>query len=179
METGPVRQIVAIHHVFDAVGMPHAFGGALALAWCTERARGTVDVDVNVFVPVDAPHAVLAALPEGVVSTTSRSRPAAPRRPGACVVGKTPIDLFLNTTEFHEQVAGRARREPFMGEMLPFLACDDLAVFKAFFNRSKDWVDLEEMVKMSSIDAAAVLGTLTLYLGGDDERIARLRELVR
>ena len=34
----------------DDARIPHAFGGALALAWCTQRARGTIDIDVNVFV---------------------------------------------------------------------------------------------------------------------------------
>ncbi len=62
--------------------------------------------------------------------------------------------------------------------MVPYLACDDLAVFKAFFNRTKDWADLEAMIEADRLDATAVLGTLTLYLGGDDERIARLRDLV-
>ena len=41
--------------------------------------------------------------------------------------------------------ASRARWEDFDGEQLPFLACPDLAVFKAFFSRTRDWADLEEM----------------------------------
>ena len=32
-------KIVAVHEALDAAGLSHAFGGALALAWCTERAR--------------------------------------------------------------------------------------------------------------------------------------------
>src|SRR5437773_11210415 len=48
--TGLADKILAIHDAFDAVRLPHAFGGALALAWCTERARGTIDIDVNIFV---------------------------------------------------------------------------------------------------------------------------------
>ena len=49
-----VDKIVALHRSFEAARIPHAFGGALALAWCTQRARGTIDIDVNVFVPSDA-----------------------------------------------------------------------------------------------------------------------------
>jgi len=30
----------------DDADVPHAFGGALALAWCTQRARGTIDIDL-------------------------------------------------------------------------------------------------------------------------------------
>ena len=43
-------RIVAVHRSLAKARLPHAFGGALALAWCTQRARGTIDIDVNVFV---------------------------------------------------------------------------------------------------------------------------------
>ena len=59
-------QIVAVHRSLDAAGIDHAFGGALALAWCTQQARGTIDIDVNVFVPPDRAEDVVAALPGGV-----------------------------------------------------------------------------------------------------------------
>jgi hypothetical protein len=52
-------------------------------------------------------------------------------------------------------------------------------VFKAFFNRSKDWVDLEEMLEASVLDVDRILGVLVRYLGPDDERVARLRSLAR
>lgn len=67
--------------------------------------------------------------------------------------------------------------EPFAGELLPFLACEDLAVFKAFFDRTRDWADLEAMRDAGTLDASAVAGVLATFLGGDDERIARLLSL--
>jgi len=172
------RRIVEIHHALDDASLPHAFGGALSLAWCTQRARATIDIDVNVFVPADRADGVLRALPDGVAHTDAELDRLV--RDGQVRVWweGTPVDLFLNTTEYHEQVAGRVRLEPFMSEMIPFLACSDLAVFKAFFDRSKDWVDLEEMISAGALDATMVLGTLTLYLGGDDHRIARLRGML-
>lgn len=179
MEVGPAPLMVELHHALDVAGIPHAFGGALALAWCTGRARGTIDVDLNAFVPTEQADAVVAALPDGV-TVRPADRDLLTRDGQARLWwGKTPLDLFLNTTEFHTEAAGRVRREPFLGEMLPFLGCSDLAVFKAFFDRSKDWVDLEEMANAGSLDATSVLGTLTLYLGGDDHRVERLRLLVR
>ncbi len=48
--TSIVDKILAISATLDAQRLPYAFGGALALAFCTERARGTIDIDVNVFV---------------------------------------------------------------------------------------------------------------------------------
>ena len=89
----------------------------------------------------------------------------------------TPVDVFLNTTDFHERAAARARWERFDGADLPFLACSDLAVFKAFFNRTKDWADLEEMAAAGTLDVDRVVGVLARYLGPADDRVARLLSL--
>ena len=89
----------------------------------------------------------------------------------------TPVDVFLNTTGFHAQAASRAIAESFAGADIPFLSCADLAVFKAFFNRTKDWADLEEMLDAGTLDVDRVLGVLVRYLGAGDERVGRLRAL--
>ena len=69
------------------------------------------------------------------------------------------------------------RLEPFGDAVLPFLACRDLAVFKAFSDRTKDWADLEEMQAAGTLDVDAVAGVLGRSVGGDDQRIALLRTL--
>ncbi len=170
-----VDKIVAVHVSLDAADIPHAFGGALALAWCTQRARGTIDIDLNVFVDPSRTVELLAALPRGVRwSGDDRMRI---ERDGQVRLwwDETPVDVFVNTTEFHEQVAERCRREPFAGMEVPFLGCTDLAVFKAFFDRTKDWADLEEMAAAGTLDTDRVTGILAHHLGGDDHRIVRLR----
>ena len=68
----------------------------------------------------------------------------------------------------------RVRWEHFAGTQLPFLACLDLAVFKAFFNRTKDWADLEAMHAVGTLEIARVQATLIEYLDPTDERIERL-----
>jgi hypothetical protein len=175
--TGLPDKIVAIHQALDEAGIPHAFGGALALAWCTHRARGTIDIDLNVFVDGSRAREVLDALPDEV--TRSAADASAIERDGQTRLwwDTTPVDVFVNTTEFHAQVARRSRRERFAGAELPFLSCADLAVFKAFFNRTRDWADLEEMVAAGTLDVDRVLGALTRYLGPADERLERLRAL--
>ena len=85
--------------------------------------------------------------------------------------------MFLDTTDFHRGAAKRARVEQFAGASAPFLACSDLAVFKAFSDRTKDWADLEEMAARGTLDVERVLGTLVRYLGGDDHRVDRLRSV--
>lgn len=172
------EKIVALHHALEPAGIPHAFGGALALAWCTERARGTIDVDVNLFVRPEQAAAVLPALPSDVVWTNDDA--ARIERDGQARLwwDTTPVDLFFSTTDFHDRIASRVRHEPFLGVDIPFLACRDLAVFKACFDRTRDWADLEEMAAAGSLDVESVLGVLANYLGGDDRRVARLRALM-
>ncbi len=175
--TALVARILAVDRALGRAGLPHAFGGALALAWCTQRARGTIDIDVNVFVDPAQTRSVLATLPSEVTwdqdDVRTIERDGQTRLWGEA----TPVDLFLDTTDFHRHVAARAVACPFAGTEVPFLACDDLAVFKAFFSRTKDWADLEEMVAAGTLDVDRVLGALVRHLGGDDERVERLRAL--
>jgi hypothetical protein len=167
-------RIVAVHQALDRAALPHAFGGALALAWCTQRARGTIDIDLNVFVGVDRLGEVLEALPPEVLATPADV--ALLERDGQARLwwDRTPVDLFLDTTDFHRAAAGRCRWEDFGGVLLPFLACADLAVFKAFFDRTKDWADLEEMAAAGTLDADRVVGVLVRHLGADDPRATRV-----
>lgn len=172
-----VEQIVEIHRSLRGHDVPHAFGGALALAWCTQRAQATIGIDVNLFVGVAESEATLAALPDGVTVTREDRELIARDGQARLWWGPTPVDVFFNTTAFHAAAANRARYEAFGGERVPFLACRDLAVFKAFFDRTKDWADLEEMAAADALDVEAVLGVLANYLGGDDHRIERLRRI--
>lgn len=176
MTTLPAK-IIAIHEALAAADVAHAFGGALALAWCTERARGTIDIDVNIFADVSHTAEVLGAFPDGIA--WSADDRAVIERDGQTRLwwDTTPVDVFMNTAEFHTQVANRSRVEPFGGTLVPFLSCADLAVFKAFFNRTKDWADLEEMSEAGTLDVDRVVGVLVRYLGPADDRIDRLRRL--
>lgn len=175
--TGLPDKIVAVHDSLARARLPHAFGGALALAWCTQRARGTIDIDVNVFVGAERAGDVLAALVPDVVATDADRELL--HRDGQARLwwGPTPVDVFLDTTDFHVALGRRVRTEPFGDADLPFLACRDLAVFKAFFDRTKDWADLEEMAAAGTLDVDAVVGVLVGHLGPEDHRVARLLAL--
>jgi hypothetical protein len=172
-------KIVALHKALERAHLPHAFGGALALAWCTQRARGTIDIDVNIFVSPEHSEAVFEALPVGV-KHTAKDRDTIQREGQVRLWWEqTPIDLFLNTTRFHDEAAQRTRWEKFSNRQIPFLSCEDIAVFKAFFNRTKDWADLEEMYAAGTLDTTAVVAVLVEYLGADDSRIERLQAIAR
>ena len=172
-----MEKIAELHEALEIANLPHAFGGALALAWCTQQARGTIDIDINIFVEGSRSHAVLTALPNEV--TWSESDRIQMQKEGQIRVwwNSTPLDVFLNSTPFHEDLAQRIRWEFFDKKQMPFLSCLDLAVFKAFFNRTKDWADLEAMNAARTLNVGEVSRILQEYLGPEDIREKKLREI--
>ncbi len=169
-----VDLMVQAHEALNRAGMPHAFGGALALAWCVEEARGTQDIDLNIFIPVADVDQVLEVLPDDI-EVSNRSRMLLARDGQARLWwSRIPLDLFLTNDSFHEAVAGRITQREFADRLMPFLACGDLAVFKAFFDRDKDWIDIRDMLIADCIDAAELGALLAELLGADDYRIDKL-----
>jgi hypothetical protein len=166
--------VVELHDSLDAARIPHAFGGAFALLWCTGEPRTTVDIDLNIFAsPIQARH-VLDALPEGIVASDEEETQL--RTAGQCrsMFDGIPVDIFLDTTPFHDDLRLHVNEHHLADRKLPFLGCNDLAIFKAFFNRRKHWADIEEMLRAGRLDVPYVIGFLGEYLGPDDERIREL-----
>ena len=64
--TGLADKALALESALADAAVPHAFGGALALAFHTAEPRGTRDIDLNLFVPAADARAVLEALPGSV-----------------------------------------------------------------------------------------------------------------
>jgi len=174
-----IDKMQAIHASLQVAGLPHAFGGALALAWCVDEPRATRDIDVNVFISTAHAEVLRDALPNEV--TLSAANMATLEQDGQARLWwhETPVDVFLNSIPFHERVAQRSRWELFGNERLPFLGCLDIAVFKSFFNRAKDWADLQEMQAAGTLDGAMVREILVEHLGEEDERLRMLDNLVR
>lgn len=172
------ERIVALHAALERAGIPHAFGGALALAFCTAEPRGTQDVDVNVFLSPDEVDRVVAALPEGVVVDDAAQALLARDGQARLWWDQTPVDVFLSNHPFHDHAEADRRHVPFAGiERLPVLACQDLAVFKAFFARPKDVVDVATMAALGSVDLDALARSVTALMGGAEDR-ARFFERV-
>jgi hypothetical protein len=171
-------RLLAVHDALDGAGFPHAFGGAIALAYCTEEPRGTRDVDVNVFVGADRAGDVLAALPAGV--GVNAAEVDAARRDGQVRVwwDDTPVDVFFAVHAVHDETAAGVRIVPFSGSTIPVLGCTALAVFKVVFNRTKDWADLEAMLEVDGFDRSTVLGWVVRLFGPANERVGRLVRLI-
>jgi hypothetical protein len=171
------ERLLAVHDALTGGRLPHAFGGAIALAYCTEEPRGTRDLDVNVFVEPARAHEVLDALPEAVTWTAADVTGA--ERDGKVRVwwDDTPIDLFLDVHSFHRHAAGGVRLVPFEGTSIPVLGCTALGVLKALFNRTKDWADIEEMVQMNSVDIPEAVAWLEGMVGRADPIAERMASL--
>lgn len=172
-------RLVALHEALAHAGLPYAFGGAIALAYHTLDPRGTNDIDVNVFVPAAAAGTVLAALPPGVRRPPAVA--AALARDGQARLWweETPVDLFLDNLPIHAEAAAHRRCVPFAGTEISVLGPVELAVFKAMFDRTRDWADIEAMFGACSLDPADAHAALGALLPPADPRFARLDEAAR
>jgi hypothetical protein len=174
-----VEQVLALHDALVSARVPHAFGGALALAYWTEEPRGTRDIDCNVFVPASDNAVVLAALPADVdvpAGTTERIVTDGQVR---LWWDGTPLDLFFDYASVHRAAAAGARLVPLAGAQIPVLGPVDVVLFKALFDRTKDWADIEAVLAAGSATAAEVRDALVQVLGEEDPRVAKLAEAAR
>jgi hypothetical protein len=160
-------QLLAVHSGLDAAGIPHAIGGAIALGYCVLEARGTRDVDVNVFVGPERAREVFAAMPAGVEFSGAQLERA--ERDGQVRLrwGITPVDLFFSVLPFHDHVESHTREVPFEGRMIPVLDCTALAVFKAMFDRTQDRADIEAMAEARTLDFDEALRWLEEMAGSE------------
>lgn len=172
-----VKQILGVHQMLDVSRVAHAFGGALALAFHVGEPRATRDIDVNVFLSPQSVDKIERALAKRV--SFSDEQLVAARADGQVRVfwGDTPIDIFFSTHRFHDDAMRYVEKHNFAGAIIPILGADHLAVFKAFYNRTKDWADIEEMIAVDSLDHPRVVGWLLQLLGPDDERVLRFLSL--
>jgi hypothetical protein len=174
------EKVLRIEAGFGARRIPHAFGGAIALAYYATP-RATIDIDVNVFVPVDRADEVLDLLQVlGAAPLPERGRARLARDGQARAHwDATPVDLFFSYDALHESCLERRQRLPFGdGDSIHVLAAEDLLVFKALFDRDKDWRDIEELIYAmgDELDAAYARDWLERIVGKADPRHRRLCE---
>lgn len=153
------EKVVAVHRALAAAGIPHAIGGALALAFYGAP-RETTDIDVNVFVPADRRPEVRRAL-----------EPFAP--------DGHPIHVFYSHDALHEEMAKATRLVPFRGTEIPIVSPEHLVVRKAMLDRPKDWLDIEAiLVATEPLDLKEIEAWLRRLAGEADPRVTRLHQLI-
>lgn len=173
------ERLVALHTALSRRRVPHAFGGAIALAYWTRDPRGTSDIDVNVFVPAADASRVLVALPEGISQPVGTAETIAREGQIRLWWDETPVDLFFDYEPVHADAERHRQIVPFAGTRIPILGPIELAVFKTMFDRTRDWADIEAMISAGTLDLDAVRATLRMMLPEEDQRFDRLAEAAR
>lgn len=165
----------------EIAGIPHAIGGALALAvWGFPRA--TNDVDLDVFVTADRLEPVIDALQRAGLSVDRTGALESARERGDFRASSGPmrVDVFVSSMPFYDTVRERIRRAPLQGSPAWFLSPEDLVIFKLLFFRTKDLLDIERLVAFlgSSFDRGYVRHWILELVGEEDDRIAAWDEIV-
>lgn len=172
-------KVIVIHESLADARIPHALGGALALAYYADP-RATIDIDLNVFIPTERWREAIDELTAFGVDAKGLDS-AALERDGQCRLwwGDNAIDLFFAYDPIHDEMRRETRRVPFGATTVPILAPEHLAICKAMFDRRKDWLDIEQMLLTADeLDTEAIESWLARMVGSDDKRLARLKELV-
>jgi hypothetical protein len=178
--SGLAPKIVSLHEMLDSAGVPHQFGGAIALAWY-RNPRATTDIDVNLTLPPAAAEPILGLLGGLGVTVTPEDRAAIARDGQVRVdwVGSY-LDVFFATMDLHLEMAERARLVRFGPVDIPILAPEHLIACKAIFDRPKDWLDITEILRWGTeVDAARTLHWVGDILGPEAKQYTRLAGLLR
>ena len=165
----------------DARGQEYALGGALALGFWGEP-RGTLDVDVTLFLPPDRPSECLRLLEDlGCELTTSESL-ASLREHGFCRVRYhgLRLDVFLPIVDFYATAQARRQRVQLAGQPAMIWDAESLIVFKLMFFRRKDVADVEGILRVQGgrVDLGWVRLRLVELYGARDPRVNQWDELV-
>jgi hypothetical protein len=135
----------------EAARIPHAFGGAIALALYAES-REPADIDVNVFVPVERWQDVRLALSS--VGIEAEVDEGELERDGQLRLSweETPIHLFFSRDQLHEEMARRVKRAPLDGQTIPLVSPEHLIIRKKLLDRPKDHQDIERILATTPVD---------------------------
>jgi hypothetical protein len=162
-------------------GQEYALGGAIALGYWAAP-RGTLDVDVTLFVPVDQPSACVRLLQSIGCTLSSTQAIQSLSEHGFCQVEFVGhrVDIFLPISEFYE-AARQRRKQVELGEKQVYVwDAETLCVFKMMFFRRKDLADVEQILRAQGekLDRNWVREQLVTLYGQRDLRIAAWDELI-
>lgn len=166
----------------DELRQPYAFGGAIALGYWAAP-RGTLDVDLTLFLPPDRPSDCVQVLQQLGCDVAANESVQSLREHGFCRVSwhGTRVDVFVPLIDFYE-VAKQRRKQVDLGDQ-PIVIWDaeTLAVFKMMFFRRKDLADVEQILRTQGpqLDRVWVRMQLELLYGSRDPRLSQWDEIVR
>lgn len=158
----------------------YALGGAIALGYWGEP-RGTVDVDLTLFVPPDRPSECIRLLQQLGCELGASGALRSLQEHGFCEVRfrGLRVDVFLPTAPFYEAARRRRRIVPLGGQEVMIWDAESLCVFKMMFFRRKDVADVEQILRIQggALDRAWIGARLEEIYGKLDPRLSQWQEL--
>jgi len=165
-----------------ARGQEYALGGAIALGYWGIP-RGTVDVDVTLFLAPERPSDCIWLLQEIGCAVSAGAAAESLREHGFCRVtfAGLNVDVFLPLIPFYEVARLRRVRVELGGQTVWVWDAETLVVFKMMFFRRKDLADVEQVltVQGARFDRSWVRGQLMAMYGTRDPRLSAWDELDR
>jgi hypothetical protein len=172
-----VEKVLAVDRALAGAGLPHVIGGAIALAYYGEP-RVTIDIDVNVFVPIDRWPEVRAALSGLVTDTEIDPKELSKERQVRLPWDRNTVHLFFSYDQLHEEMPKAIRRVPLGKTEIPIVAPEHLVIRKAMLDRPKDWLDIEAILIASEpLDLDEVESWLRRLGSAEDEHVTKLHHL--
>jgi hypothetical protein len=166
----------------DARQQEYALGGAIALGYWAEP-RGTVDVDLTLFLPPERPSECVRLLHEIGCEVAARTAIESLTEHGFCrtTFANTRVDVFLPSNPFYEVARMRRRRVESRGQPIMIWDAETLAVFKMMFFRLKDLADVQQILAVQGpqFEREWVRDRLIEMYGQRDPRVAQWDELTK
>jgi hypothetical protein len=176
----PADVAVALAIALDAQGRDYAVGGAIALGYWTEP-RGTMDVDLTLFMTQDDPRAVVEQLRSIGCVVDEKEAAQLLLEHGFCRASyhNVRVDVFVETYEFYKTVKRRRTRVILRDREVMILDAETLCVFKMMFFREKDFLDIKGIMRDlgSALDRKFIREQLVEICGSRDPRIIRWDEI--
>jgi len=171
-------KVMGIAQALEQARIPHAFGGAIALAYYAAP-RGTEDIDINVFLKAEEAGTCWEELEHLGIQSPAADRDIHDHQV-TLSWEHTPIHVFLSYDPFHESCGARARKVPFADGRIWILSAEDITVFKVIYDRPKDRAEVREVLLCvgERMDVAYTIGWLERILGAEDGRLKRFRGAV-
>lgn len=180
---GPIDPVEAARRLaaaLDKHDVAYAVGGALALGFWG-MPRGTLDVDLTLFVPADDPMKVVELLRDIGCDVDEATALPTLREHGFCTgtLAGVRVDVFLPIVDFYAVARGRRREVDLEGVPVMIWDAEALVIFKLMFFRDRDLVDIAQIVRTQGarLDTDWITTRAIDVFGGRDPRVARWNEL--
>lgn len=177
----PADVAVTLAEALDERQCAYAIGGAVALGFWSEP-RGTMDVDLTLFLPKDKPLEVIAQLRAIGCDVDKSSALELLTEHGFCRATFTGmrVDVFVESFDFYHTVKERRVRVILRDREVMILDAETLCVFKMMFFREKDILDIKGIMRDrgGALDREFVRQQLVEICGNRDPRTIRWDEMV-